>query len=146
MPDKAKVPEPVLVKAPDPLIIPGIVSVVDVSTSNVPDPVRVTPRLALNEILPFVFKVPPLKIILPASNEPGVAPRLFAAVTDTVPAAIVVDPVYVLVPDRAKVPAPVLVIFTRSVVPQLDPIESPKLVKIDSVLVLSTSNIKASWV
>ena len=51
-----------------------------------------------------------------------------------------------LVPDRAKVPEPVLVIFTRSVVPQLDPIESPKLVKIDSVLVLSTSNIKASWV
>ena len=94
VPDRAKVPEPVLVKAPDPLIIPGSVRIADPSTSNVPAPVRVTPRLALNEISLLVYKVPPSKIILSASNAPGVAPRLFAALTIIVPTAeIVVDPV-----------------------------------------------------
>ena len=92
VPAKVKVPEPVLVKAPVPLIIPGSVRIADPSTSNVPAPVRVTPRLPLNPMLVFVNKVPPLKIILSASNTPGVAPRLFASLTTMLPAEIVVDP------------------------------------------------------
>jgi len=40
-----------------------------------------------------VFNVPPLKIMLSASANPGVAPKLAEDSTDIVPALIVVDPV-----------------------------------------------------
>ena len=42
--------------------------------------------------VPVVFKVPPLKIILSASAEPGVAPKLLLELIEIVPAVRVVDP------------------------------------------------------
>ena len=41
---------------------------------------------------PVVFKVPPLKIILSASAEPGVDPKLSLEDIEIVPAVRVVDP------------------------------------------------------
>ena len=42
--------------------------------------------------VPEVFRVPPLKIILSASAEPGVNPKLSLEDIEIVPAEIVVDP------------------------------------------------------
>ena len=53
----------------------------------VPFPVSVIPLLATKEKVPVVFKVPPLKIILSASADPGVAPILAEDDIAIVPAA-----------------------------------------------------------
>ena len=55
----------------------------------------------VNEALPL--RVPPFKIILSASRDPGFAPKLSLEDTLIVPEVIVVDPDYVLVPDRVKI-------------------------------------------
>ena len=52
----------------------------------------------------FALRVPPSSITLSASTELGVAPRLALEETLRIPSSIVVDPVYVLVPDNKKVP------------------------------------------
>ena len=58
----------------------------------VPFPVSVIPLLAPKEKVPVVFKVPPLKIILSASADPGVAPILAEDEIAIVPADKVVEP------------------------------------------------------
>ena len=58
----------------------------------VPFPVSVIPLLTPKEKVPVVFKVPPLKIILSASADPGVAPMLAEDDIAIVPADIVVEP------------------------------------------------------
>ena len=58
----------------------------------VPFPVSIIPLLAPKEKVPFVFKVPPLKIILSTSADPGVAPILAEADIAIVPADKVVEP------------------------------------------------------
>ena len=55
----------------------------------------------VNEALPL--RVPPFKIMLSASKVPGFAPRLSLEETLIVPDVIVVDPEYVLVPDKVKI-------------------------------------------
>ena len=51
------------------------------------------PLLVPSVKLLVVFNVPPLKIILSASADPGVAPKLALEETAIVPADNVVDPV-----------------------------------------------------
>ena len=63
------------------------------SVSIVPAPVMVIPLLAPKVNSAVVFNVPPLKIMLSASADPGVAPKLADEATEIVPALIVVDPV-----------------------------------------------------
>ena len=55
----------------------------------------------VNEALPF--RVPPSKIILSASRVPGFAPKLSLEDTLIVPEEMVVDPEYVLVPDKVNI-------------------------------------------
>ena len=52
----------------------------------------VIPLLVPKEKVPVVFKVPPLKIMLSASAEPGVAPTLAEDEIAIVPADKVVEP------------------------------------------------------
>ena len=54
------------------------------------------------------LRVPPLKIILSASADPGVAPKLSLEEIEIVPADKVVEPVYVFEPERVKIPEPAL--------------------------------------
>ena len=58
----------------------------------VPLPVKVIPLLEPRAKVPVVFRVPPLKIILSASAEPGVAPRLAVSDIEITPADRVVEP------------------------------------------------------
>ena len=81
----------------------------DESVFTVPLPVRVIPLLVPNVKVPVVFRVPPLKIILSASADPGVAPKLALEDIETVPADKVVEPVNVLEPVNTRVPAPAFV-------------------------------------
>ena len=76
------------------------------------------PLLVPNVKVPVVFRVPPLKIILSASAEPGVAPRLALEEMAIVPADKVVDPEYVFDPESVKVPDPALV---RAPAPDITP-------------------------
>ena len=63
------------------------------SISIVPLPVlKVIPLLVPSVKLADVFKVPPFKIMLSASAEPGVAPKPVAAPIEIVPSSIVVIP------------------------------------------------------
>ena len=48
----------------------------DESVLIVPSPVKVIPLLEPRVKVPFVFSVPPLKIMLSASTVPRVAPKL----------------------------------------------------------------------
>ena len=59
--------------------------------------------------VPVVFRVPPLKVILSASADPGVAPKLALEDIETVPADKVVEPVYVFEPVNTRIPAPAFV-------------------------------------
>ena len=59
----------------------------------VPLPVMVMPLLVPKVKLAVVVSVPPLKIILSASADPGVAPKLALEAMLIVPAKIVVEPV-----------------------------------------------------
>jgi len=86
-------PDPDFVKAPDPVIMPPYVKVVEESVFTVPFPVKVMPLLAPNVKVLVVFRVPPLKIILSASADPGVGPILALEEIEIVPADNVVDPV-----------------------------------------------------
>ena len=92
VPDKVSVPEPVFVSAPEPVMTPWILEVVESETLIVPAPVIVTPLLALNVIFEVVAKLPPLKMILSTSADPGVVPKLLSLVIDNTPALIVVLP------------------------------------------------------
>ena len=92
VPDKVSVPEPAFVSAPEPLIIPWILEVVELATFMVPAPVIVTPLFALNVMFDVVNKLPPLKVILSTSAEPGADPKLLSFEIDNTPVFIVVLP------------------------------------------------------
>ena len=83
-----------------------------------PLPVRVIPLLVPNVKVPVVFRVPPLKIILSASADPGVAPKLALEETAIVPADKVVEPVYVFDPESVKIPDPA---FANDPAPEITP-------------------------
>ena len=91
-------PAPLLVSAPVPVTAEAIVRVVEAATSKAPPPAAsVTPRLALSEIVPVVFRMPWVeaapRVSWPSTNEPGTAPRLDSEATCSVPAETVVAPV-----------------------------------------------------
>ena len=65
----------------------------DESVFTVPLPVKVMPLLVPSVKLLVVFNVPPLKIILSASADPGLAPILALEEIEIVPADNVVEPV-----------------------------------------------------
>ena len=65
---------------------------VEASVLIVPFPVKVIPLLVPRVISAVVCNVPPLKIILSASADPGVAPSALAFVILMVPAEMVVVP------------------------------------------------------
>ena len=74
-------PAPVLERfAPaPPVIMPGTVnSVLDPSTSIVLDAYIVTPRLLSNDVVPVDCNVPPFKIMLSATTDPGTAPKFLS--------------------------------------------------------------------
>ena len=64
----------------------------DESVLIVPSPVKVIPLLEPRVKVSVVFSVPPLKIILSASAEPRVAPRLALEDIEIAPADRVVEP------------------------------------------------------
>ena len=76
------------------------------------------PLLVPNVKVPVVFRVPPLKIILSASTDPGVAPKLALEETAIVPADKVVEPEYVFEPERVKIPDPA---FAYDPAPEMTP-------------------------
>ena len=104
-----------------------------------PLPVRVIPLLVPNVKVPVVFNVPPLKIILSASTEPGVAPKLALEETAIVPADKVVESVYVFEPDSVKVPEPA---FVRAPEPEITP-ETVSLPESPVVKVIELANATA---
>ena len=60
-------------------MIPEIVkSVLDPSTSIVLDAEIVTPLLLFNAVVPVDFSVPPFKIMLSTTTEPGTAPKFLS--------------------------------------------------------------------
>ena len=64
------------------------------------------------------LSVPPSKIILSASNEPGVGPKLSLDEILTVPSVIVVVPEYVLLPDSTRVPPhPLVKLLDPAIIP-----------------------------
>ena len=73
--------------------MPAYVNVVEELVLIVPLLVIVIPLLLPNEKVPEVFNVPPVKIILSPSAEPGVAPILLIAEITIVPADKFVEPV-----------------------------------------------------
>ena len=76
----------------------------DDSVFTVPSPVKVIPLFVSNEKFAEELRVPPLKIILSASADPGVAPKLSLEEIEIVPADKVVEPVYVFEPESVKIP------------------------------------------
>jgi hypothetical protein len=86
-------PDPSLIKLPEPVTIPPYVSVVEALVLIVPDVLKVIPLLGAKENVPVEFKPPPLNIRLSASAVPGVAPRLLVADIEIKPADKVVEPV-----------------------------------------------------
>ena len=64
------------------------------------------------------LRVPPLKIKLSASADPGVAPKLSLEEIEIVPADKVVEPVYVFEPESVKIPKPAL---ANEPVPEITP-------------------------
>ena len=114
-------PAPILVRfAPaPPVIMPETVrSVLDPSTSIVLDAYIVTPRLLSNDVVPVDCNVPPFKIMLSATTEPGTAPKFLSVEMLKVPACIPIEPVFVLVPDKVSVPLPS---FTKDPAPLITP-------------------------
>jgi hypothetical protein len=79
------------------IVPPEELSVIPLAVSSVNDSVAVN--------------VPPANEIDAAVVDPGTAPRDRSCGIDTVPAEIVVDPAYVLVPVRRNVPLEILVRF-----------------------------------
>ena len=91
-------PAPLLVSAPVPVTAEAIVRVVEAATSMAPPPAAsATPRLALSEIVPVVFRMPWVeaapRVRWPSTKEAGTAPRLDSEATCSVPAETVVAPV-----------------------------------------------------
>ena len=88
LPTRTSVPAPVFSREPLPLIVPNKVAVAVSSCSIVPFWLKVTGLAELNKVLPVIWSVPvpaPSKTTLPV-------PRLASAVTESVPAEIVVPP------------------------------------------------------
>ena len=111
----------------------------DESVFTVPLPVRVIPLLVPNVKVPVVFNVPPLKIILSASADPGVAPKLALEDTAIVPADKVVEPVYVFDPESVKIPDPA---FANDPAPEMTP-ETVSLPESPVVKVIELANATA---
>ena len=110
-PLKVSVLVPIFVRSPLPLITPAMLTLLPL-VSNVPPPaLSVTPRF---EVKPARYcSVPPPKL-----SPPDVLPRLASVLTASVPALIVVPPLYVLVAVRVVVPAP---ICTNEPAPEMTP-------------------------
>jgi len=106
---RTTVPVPEEVRAPAPATMPPIVRVVAAFVLRVPAPVRAMPRSGSRVIVAVVLRVPPLKTSWPGVGTAGGVPRPLSAAMTIVPALIVVAPVYVLTPDRVRVPVPDLV-------------------------------------
>ena len=85
-------------------MIPPWLRVLDPSTFIVPWLVpRAMPRFELSVKSAEECNVPPFNVKCPAVAEPGAAPNPLSALILIVPALIVVDPEYVLVPERVNV-------------------------------------------
>ena len=114
------IPAPVFVSFPAPTIIAFTVKVVELLVLIIPSPVRVIPLLFDSVNVAVVVKIPDpplLKIILSKFRyEPGVVPNVLSAFTLNIPADIILEPVWVFVPDKVKVPAPALVIVPAPVI------------------------------
>ena len=82
-------------------------------------------------------KVPPFNVKCPAVADPGADPKPLSALILIVPALIVVDPEYVLVPDKVKVPEPAFAKLP-------DPLITPEIVSLPESPVVNVLPLASS--
>ena len=122
VPRKSTVPAPFFdrVKLPEPVTIPFNCKVVPAAVSMVEGRVElmVMPRFPPSPTKAVVARVPPSRVRKLAVTVAGIGPRVLTLLIERTPAETVTPPVWVLVPERTRVPVPDLM---RRPVPAVTP-------------------------